>query len=205
MKLIRKVKAIDARRAFVKTHLLRKFGIAEKHDKTIPTKARYLKVQNKVKEAFKKLSEKQLDKYFMARRSRGKRLPAYNSVDWYIGEIEIKKIGVWKKAGGLPKEWTDNSLAYTAKMVRKGLGNGDKSIRKRSRRVLPAIMAVENIIKKDKYSLPIIFQREVSPVKRKGLKKMAFEIDDGNMRCIAFAMNGDRKIKAYVGVQRKDK
>jgi len=199
MRLLRKVKPIDAKRAFTKTHLLRKFGIAGKRDVTIPTKTRYLKAQSKVNNVFKKLNEKQLDRYISSK----KRLTAYNSVDWCIGEVEVKKIGVWKKAGGLPKEWTDNSLAYTARLVKKGLENKDKRIRKRSRRVLPIIMLFEKIIKRDKYSLPVIFQRKVSPVKRRGLKKMPFEIDDGNMRAIAFAMKGDKKIKAYVGVKKK--
>ena len=199
MKLLRKVKTIEAKRAFAKTHLLRKFGIAGKHDKTTPNKAKYLKAQSRVSDILKKLNEKQLDRYI----SRKKRLAAYNSVDWYIGEVEVKKIGVYKKAGGLPKEWTDNSLAYTAMLVKKGLENKDKRIRKRSRRVLPIIILFKNIIKKDKYSLPIIFQREVSPVKRKGLKKMPWEIDDGNMRSIAFAVDGDKKLRAYIGITKK--
>lgn len=198
MKLLRKVKPIDAKRAFINTHLLRKFGIARKRDVKAPTVSRYLKAQSKVSDVFKKMNEKQLDRYIRSK----KRLTAYNSVDWYIGEVEVQKIGVWQKAGGLPKEWTDNSLAHTAELVKKGLESKDRRIRKRSRRVLPIIMLFEKMIKTDKYSLPIIFQRKVSPVKRRGLKKMPFEIDDGNMRAIAFAMNGDKKIKAYIGVKK---
>lgn len=48
-------------------------------------------------------------------------------------------------------------------------------------------------------------ERKISTVSRKRLVKMPWDLDDGNMRSIAFAINGDKTIRAYVGVQRKSK
>lgn len=197
MKLLRKVKSIEAKKAFVMTHIMRKLGIARKHDKKTPTKALFIQTLNKAHKVINKLSEKQLDRNIGKYK---KRLHSYNRVEWYIGEVSTKEVGVWKMAGGLPRSWTDHSLASTALLVKKALKKNDGSMHERAGRVIPIIIGLKSIIKKDKYSLPIIIQRNSSPVNRRGLEKMPLEIDDGNMRSIAFAVNGDKKLKAYIGI-----
>lgn len=197
MKLIKKVRPIDVKRAFLMTHFLNRFGVAKKNDKQTPSKEKYLRAHMRARKMLEEMSAKQIDRKMEIY---GRRLKHYNAVRWYIGEIETKEVGVWKKAGGLPKSWTDGSLAYTARLVKSGLKNNSRLIKRRSKRVIPIIIEMEKLIKKDKYSLPIVFEREVGRVKRKGLKKMRFEIDDGNMRSIAYAISGDKKIKTYIGI-----
>src|SRR3990167_3218651 len=80
MRLIRKVKAIEVKRAFLMTNFLRKYGVAEKRDRKIPTKEKYLLARAKAHKAVKKLTEKQLDK--LIGKEWKKRLTAYNSVNW---------------------------------------------------------------------------------------------------------------------------
>lgn len=118
MKLIKKVSRVEVKRAFVKTYLLRKFGIARKNKKVIPYETAYLIANKKANTILKKMSEKELDKYIGKWK---KRLNAYEKADWYIGEVSTTEVGVWRKAGGLPHAWTNHSLAYTAKMVKNAL------------------------------------------------------------------------------------
>src|SRR3989344_9057844 len=202
MRLIRKVKAIEVKRAFLMTNFLRKYGVAEKRDRKIPTKEKYLLARAKAHKAVKKLTEKQLDK--LIGKEWKKRLTAYNSVNWYMGEIYTKEVGVWRKAGDLPGPWINYSLAYTAKTVKKALETNNKLLRKRARRVIPIIINLKDIIKKDKYSLSIVMDKQSSPVNRRWLKKMQWTLDDGNMRSIAFAISGDKKMKAYIGIKKKN-
>lgn len=183
------------------THFLRKYGIAGKRDRKIPSLEKYLKAQSKAHKAVKGLSEKQLDKIIGKWE---KRLRAYNKVEWYTGEFSTNEVGVWKRAGNLPSSWTNNSLAHTAKMVRGAMHTNHKKLKKRAGRVIPIIMGLKDVIKKDKYSMPIVIERKSSPVNRRWLKKMSWDLDDGNMRSIAFAVSGDKKFKAYVGITKKN-
>ena len=202
MRLIKKVKSIDVKRAFLMTNFFRKYGIAVKRDRKTPTKEKYLLARAKAHKAVKKLTEKQLDR--LISKEWKKRLTAYNSVNWYLGEIYTKEVGVWRKAGDIPAPWTNYSLAYTAKTVKKALETNNKLLRKRARRVIPIIINLKDIIKKDKYSLPIVMDKQSSPVNRRWLKKMQWTLDDGNMRSIAFAISGDKKMKAYIGIKKKN-
>lgn len=199
MKLMRRVGGIEVKRTFLLTEFLRKYGVAKKNDKKVPPVKKYLLARARAYRALRKLPEKKLDKIIGSWK---KRLVAYQKVDWYVGELLTKEVGVWKRAGGLPASWTDNSLAHTGNMVRKALESGSGLLNKRARRVVPIIINLKKIIKKDRYSLPIVIERGPSPVNRKGLKKMRWELDDGNMRSIAFAVSGDRKIRAYIGVKK---
>lgn len=190
---------MDVKRAFVNTHLLRKLGMARKRDLATPTKSKYSAVQKVADSILKELNEKQLDKYL---KKKPGRLHAYNQANWYICEVETRELGAWEKAGGLPREWTRGSLIQTSRLVKEGLEDNSKLVRKRAKRILPIIIKLKSTIQRHKYSLPIIFERKISIVKRPGLKKMPFEIDDGNVRAIAYAISGDKTFRAYVGFKR---
>lgn len=201
MKLLKKVSRIEVKRCFVMTHYMKKFGVARKRDSKLPSRNQYLDAIKKSKKSVNSLNEKQLDKIIAGEYK--KRLRAYNAVEWYRGEVSIKEVGVWKGAGGLPVSWTNGSLFDTAKRVKEGLNKNSKEIRKRAKKAIPSILEFANILKKEKYLSPIIFENGVGTNGRKRLAKQRGEIDDGCMRSIAFAISGDKKIKAYIGVALK--
>jgi|SRR3989344_2247293 len=199
MKLLKKVSAVEVKRCFVMTYYMRKFGIAGKHDTKIPTREKYLTALKKSKNAVNNLNEKQLDKILSEHRQ--KRLVLYNAVSWHVGEVSTKEVGVWTGAGGLPLSWTNGTLFATAEKVKTGLDKNSKKIRKRAKRAIPAIIVLKDIIKKEKYMFPIVFEGGISAKRRTGPLKESASIDDGNMRAIAFVISGDKKFKAYVGVR----
>ena len=200
MKLLKKVNRVDVKRCFAITHFMRKFGVGGKSGKRLVARDRYLLTLHKSKQALRTLSKIKLDKIVGAWK---KRLHAYDGVDWYLGNVLTKEVGVWKGAGGLPTAWTRGSLSFTATKVRIALRNGGRGMRKRSKRAIPSIIELQDIIKSDKYLLPIIFQSGAGTNGRRGLLKMKGDIDDGCMRSIAFAVTGDKNIKAYIGVPKK--
>jgi hypothetical protein len=131
-----------------------------------------------------------------------KRLKAYNSVNWHIGYANLNEVGLWKGAGGLPKEWTRGSLKDSAsKMSLESKKDNSKFHRIRAMKTVPEIICFKPIIKKEKYLLPIILPGGTIPNCRKGMKRMKGDIDDGCMRSLAFAISGDKKIKAYIGTR----
>ncbi len=210
MKLIRKAKRIDVKRTFVLTRFLRKHGVARKNHTKIPELESYLNAHKKAINEVKKLKENEIDKLILEKfrhinvkkfiKTREKRLNSYDTAKWFVAIADSKELGVWKKAGGLPLIWTKGSVAETAKLVADGIKNNDKKIQKRSRIAIPAIIALKKAIQKDAYSFPIVFESGQGTNGRKGLPKTKFDLDDGNMRAIAYAASGDKKIKVYVGI-----
>jgi hypothetical protein len=186
MKLLKKVDRLEIKRCFVMTHFIRKFGVAKKNSPDIPSQQKYLVALEKSKKSINKLSEKQLDRIIGKYK---KRLRAYNKMQWYVGEVSTKDVGAWRGAGGLPISWTHDSLFHTAQKVRKALKDGDKKIK------------LKNVIKKDEYLFPVMFEGDTGTRgRRKSVAKQKWDLDDGNMRAIAFAVSGDKKLKGYVGV-----
>ncbi len=196
MKTIRPADRIDVKRSFVITPFLRRIGIAGRYHTKPPTRVQYLAALKKANRAVEKLSEKQLDR----RIDYPKRLRSYNKAEWFLAVTSPSELGVWKGAGGLPLAWTRGSLAQAAKKFKAALDKDSKEIRKRSKRAVPAILQFKSIMKKEKYLLPIVFKSGFGTNGRKGLPKMKGDIDDGCMRCIAFAIGGD---KIYYGVPAK--
>jgi len=178
------------------THYLRKFGIAGKRDTKLPTKARYLAALNKAKRAVMRASETELDNIIGSFK---RRLRSYDRAQWNVATISTKEVGVWKGAGGLPIAWTKGSLAQTATFVRRGLKVATPEIHARAKRALPAIALLKTIMVRDPYLYLIVFESEYGTKGRNGLKKMRGDIDDGNMRAIAYAVSGTENLRVYFG------
>ncbi len=118
----------------------------------------------------KKLSEKRLDVLLLKEWKKGTRLHAYDDADaWYMGIADIREVGVWKRAGGLPKAWTNGPLTLTAKKVAGVLSKGG---RMRALRAIPRIIATSlSFVEKDPYLFPIVLTGGTGTMGRKGLKK----------------------------------
>jgi hypothetical protein len=150
-------------------------------------------------------SEKKLDETIHS--VWNKRLIAYNSCKWFVGYIPIDKVGVWRRAGGLPHSWTNVSLEETSEKVSHALKNGSGLLKNRPRRAIVNMLRINmSGMQNEKYLYPIVFEDGAGTRPRKRLRKsrMKYAIDDGNMRSIALALSGKKKIKSYVGISKKD-
>jgi hypothetical protein len=198
MKLVKKISRKEVKRAFVIAQLIR----ARKGKKRYLGLLSPAEFEKKLTQAKKKalaMTEKQLDKiisdeYF-------KRLNAYDASDWFIAEVATREIGVWKRAGGLPLEWTNGSLKETAEKVKKGIETKSKLVNARARRTIPNILKTNTeSLQSEKYLYPILFSDGTGTNGRRGLKKrMKADIDDGCMRSISLAIAGKKALRGYVG------
>jgi hypothetical protein len=201
MELLKKVKSLEVKRCYVlaQTFTSKKMRKAElKKQIAKPTRETFSKDLALKKQAVLKWKESQLDSFIATEYK--KRLKAYDNMTWHIGYVELSEIGIWKGAGGIPKEWTKGSLQDTAELVALELKKSNsKYLRIRAMKVVPEIVISKATIKKEKYLLPIILPGGTISSCRKGMRKMKGDIDDGCMRSLAFVISGDRKLKAYIG------
>lgn len=198
MRILRPVKSIEVKRAFVVSDFISAKKDRRKHLTHVPQDVFIAKLKDAKKKALK-LKESQLDK--IIKDEYKKRLTAYDASVWFVGEMKTSEIGVWKKAGGLPLSWTNGSLVGTAQKVKYALDHNPKLLKKRSRYSIPNMIKTNtHLLQKEKYLFPIVFKHGTGTKGRKGLKKqLKGDIDDGCMRSIALAVSGIKTIKVYFG------
>jgi len=199
MQLIKKVSSTEVKKCFITTKFLKKYHVSDKNY-SVPTISQYLSALKHAKSDINKLSIDKIDNIISS--DYKKRLEIYNKVDWYLGKATIKELGEWKAAGGLPVSWTKDNLESTSKLVKKALISIKyfKHLTNRALNEIPIIMKFVDILKKEKYLYPIVLSAGLNPDIRKNLHHEDLEIDDGNMRSIAFALAGDKDIKLYIGL-----
>jgi len=201
MRKIKKVNVLEVKRCFVVSQLVRKQKFKKRYLGLLSQKEFLKKLKISKKKTFS-YSEKKLDKIIADEWK--KRLKAYNSCDWFIGEVKINEVGVWKKAGGLPLSWTDGLLKETAQKVKDAFNKNPKLLTKRARQTIPNILKTNvKLLQKEKYLLPIVFVGGTGTRGRKKLKRQTqYDIDDGCIRSVALAVSGLKTIKAYIGFTR---
>jgi hypothetical protein len=199
MKLIKPISTIHVKRAFA----VSQFARMRKHynrSRALVLRKEFIKSLVRAKKKALGMSVKQLNKLI----SDGyeKRLTSYNASKWYIAEVKINEVGVWKRAGELPLSWTNKSLRETARMVSHAIDHKLKYRKVRAARVIPSMLRTNiDILKEDNYLFPIVFKHGTGTNGRESLKfKVEGDIDDGCMRSIALAVNGNKTIKVYFGV-----
>ena len=206
MKLLKKVSRLEVKRCFVLSQRftskkMRKDEIKKHIIK--PDKLTFSKNLALNKKVVLKMKETELDRIIAAEYK--KRLKAYDEVEWFIGYVDLFEAGLWKGAGGIPKAWSAGSLRDSAHMLKLEFGKtGSKYSRIRAMKTVPEIIKFKTVIQKEKYLLPIMLPGGMIPVCRKGMHPMSLDIDDGCMRSLTFAVNGDSRIKAYVGIVTKN-
>ncbi len=204
MKKIKKVNTIEVKRCFVVSQLIRLqkgnrsyLGLISNND--------FQKKLKKTKIKVSKFTEDELDVFiFNGKKNKNKlneRLNSYNRCDWYMGEFSTKEVGVWRRAGGLPLDYTNGSLKETSIKVKNALINNPKMIKKRAGHTIENILKTNvNDLQKEKYLFPILFKGGVGTNGRRRLKRqMKGDIDDGCMRSIALTISGVKNIKSYIG------
>jgi hypothetical protein len=133
------------------------------------------------------------------------RLDAFNKLHWYLGEVKIEEVGVWREAGGLPLYFTNKSLKDTAEKVKNALHQNSTLLSKRAKRAIPNMLKTNySLLQDEKYLFPIVLEHGASPNIRKGLKyKVKGDIDDGGMRAITLAISGRKTLKVFLGLKKK--
>src|SRR3989344_4951730 len=206
MYVVKKVKTLEVKRCFVVSQLVRKQKIHKSSFKSLSLRARkrflksvsLIEFKQKLQLAKKKvfnMREKELDR--LIRKEYRKRFLAFNNSNWYIGEVTPAEVGVWRRAGNLPLDWTIGSLKETAKQVENAINTSSKRLIGRAKHAVLNILRINvSFIQNERYLLPIIFQGCTGTKGRKRLKnKTKYDIDDGCMRSIALTIHGAKKIK----------
>src|SRR3990167_8323422 len=204
MKILKKVGVREVKRTFVISNNIRIQKNGRRYLGKI-SKEEFLKKFQQSKRKGVRMTDKQLDR--QVSRSWLRRLRAYDSSNWYIGEVKTSEVGVWKKAGDLPLSLTNGSLKKTADKVREALEKDSKKFVRRARRAVSNMLVTNvDLLQSEKYLLPIIFKGGTGTLGRRGLKRgMKGDIDDGSMRSIALAVHGARTIRAYIGFPKKER
>ena len=108
MKLLKKVKPIEVKRAFIISDFVRRQDYRTDYMKPV-TPAVYKKQVAKAKKIILQLPEGILDLILAGEWKQ--RAHAYSKSDWYIAEVSTDEVGVWRAAGHLPLKWTKGSLS----------------------------------------------------------------------------------------------
>lgn len=198
MRILHKVHPTEVKRAFVISQKMR-FS-RKKGKKYLPklAKTEFLKKLKQAKTTAKKLNEKQLDKIITDEYP--KRADAYNNTNWHRAVVSTSEVGVWRRAGGLPAQWTCCSLSQTSRKVKNGSRQQSKLIRARAKRIIPRIMEFIDIIRREKYLSPVVFVSGTGTRGRRWCKtRVKGDIDDGCMRAIALAVSGHTTLSVYFG------
>ena len=197
----KKVSAKEVKRAFVIAQLIRRPKGRKHYLGPISLKEFEKRLKNAKSYALK-LSETRLD--IIIGKEYKRRLRAYNDTQWYIGTVRPTEVGVWRKAGGLPKAWTRGSLQQTATKVKRASRTNPKLIKKRARHSIQYMLNTNvSELQKEKYLWPIVFKKGHGTRGRRGLLQMQGDIDDGCMRSIALTINGAKSIRVYIGYPKK--
>ena len=202
MKLLRKVKPIEVKRTYLIGDHIRRSDKKKDFLGQI-NKQQFNNKLQKAKKRILSLPEKKLNT--MISKTYVKRLIAFDTCDWYIGTFKPSEVGVWRRAGKLPLEWTNDSLKETARHVSEAIAKKSKKLKSRAKAVIPNILKTNiDIIQGEQYLLPIVFEEGIGTRGRRRLKKkMKGDIDDGCMRSIALTIRGAKNIKAYIGTKIK--
>jgi hypothetical protein len=198
MNRIRRVDTKEVKRSFVTAQLVKVYG--GKHG-TFDTLCRleFKIALMKAKRDSLLLTEEQLDE--IIHKDCRARLRSYNDCNWYIREVRITEVGVWRKARSLPITWTNCSLKETAGHIAR-IPPKSTLARTRVRMIVRAIIATGVLeFQKEKYLLPILFKGGTGTNGRRKLRtKTKWDVDDGCMRSVALTIAGEKMFKAYVGV-----
>lgn len=198
VKIIHKVPEREVVRCLLISGTIRDPRRARKYLRTISRKE-FLSRLRKQRSLILGLSDTKLGALFQKVESY--RYAAYHEADWYLADVPIEEMGVWRRAGGLPLSYTNRSLKETAEKVSKAFTNSRATLAGRSRDAIQGILRTSlDIVRKDPYLYPILFVSGAGTDGRRYLAyKTKFDIDDGCMRSVARAVSGERVIRAYIG------
>lgn len=198
MEIIRKIDTIEVKKCFAISQLIR-WSKGKKSYLVPISRSDFIKQLSLTKDKVNKMTDKEIDKIVGYRFLR--RLRMYNNYNWKLCKFNIDEVGVWRRAGGLPLDFTNKNLSDTASRVKIDMLDGSHKLKKRSKIAIKSILDTNiDILQTEKYLLPIAFLGGTGTRGRKRLKfKTKLDLDDGCMRSIALAVSGKEEIVGYVG------
>lgn len=131
----------------------------------------------------------------------------YLNAHWELKEVALDECGVWPGMSSLPEEATYGSVVETAKYVRYYIHNKDK-LSWDNHRVLyiERVMEYADVI--SRFVPVVLFEGGVirnnhndKTIHKDKLKKLRYDIDDGNNRSVALALLGKKRVLALVGTR----
>lgn len=200
MHLIKKVSALEVKHNFLITHFIREQGYALEDSREINRKT-FKKVLKEAKQKVRNLPKKEVDLLISGDYS--KRLIIYDEVEWFLGEAHLNEVGVWHNATG-NNEFTSSNLEDTRNLFSRlyNIKKEQKFIDKRFLRGIPVVTKLIDLFKTDHYLYPIALESNINPEIRKSVSKTRLDLDDGNLRALTLAMNGNDVLKLYIGLRR---
>ena len=151
-----------------------------------------VELKNKVNE----MSDSDLDSYPPLR----SRVQEYNHLTWLWGAVSIDEIGVWPRAAGIPCELCLGSVRETASGIRKrgGVEALPVGADNRAKENIPGIINVAEVISKERLLSVIGLAGGI--IRKPPHKRMRWDLDDGSVRSVAFALAGIESLNGFLGV-----
>ena len=149
-----------------------------------------------VRKEVSELSKKDLDRHIER-----ERLERFNNHNWRLNTCRIDEIGVWPRMGdGMPQEWCEGSVQETAAHVKKFLQ--ERYPIYESSKILKSVKKIQDMLRVAEIlkEIPIvIFPGGL----HKRTRRTRWDIDDGSFRAVALALKGKKKVKAWIGLPRR--
>jgi hypothetical protein len=204
MRILRNVDVREVKRAFVIADLTRHHSKKHRYFK-IDSQREFEQKLHRVKQHVLGMNSLELNRHISP--DWPKRIAAYDTSEWYVAEMTTTELGVWRRAGGMPLAWTNESLKQTVDHVRYALKYNSPLLNKRAKRAIPGILKTDvRMLQGEKYLLPIVFRGHTGTGGRRRLKyRTKGDIDDGCMRSIALALSGMNTLRVYFGTPKGNK
>lgn len=110
----------------------------------------------------------------------------YRGFHWNLRELHIEELGIWDNAQGLPHEWCIGNLKETVNHYMKA--NNHEGPYEAKIKGLKQAKPVEIIVVDGRTKRG-----------RENCHKVKWNIDDGCMRALAFALKGHKQLRCYAG------
>jgi len=111
----------------------------------------------------------------------------YSGLHWKLYEISIEELGIWDNAQDLPHKWCIGNLKETVDHYIGANNHAGQSYESKIRYLNQAecveIIVVDGRTKRG----------------RENCRKVKWNVDDGCMRALVFALKGHKHLRCYVG------
>ena len=183
----------EVKRAF----LLANAGKKIFSDNLNPTEEEFYDSYRKIKQELESINAGEVDYRIGSRHM--VRLVRYNSLEWFRGIKSFENMGSWHDMGGLDFKLTNGNILDTAKNF--------GTFREKTKNRIISISKYINLIRENfpPVIIPGGLERElwynqtIRSLDQKPHEIYEFDVDDGNLRCVALALSGFKETEVYFG------
>jgi len=156
------------------------------------------KIHQEVSEGILRLNENEVNERIIEKSIWGRISP----LNWYMGYVNLRKVGVWPRMKSISKFLTKGNVIDTAKGIERVLKWGNSSfIPHEVIEDLASIQKNISVIRKEFYPILVPIGESIRDGKNKDgfYELFDYDIMDGNTRAVASALEGFEKIPVYFG------